>query len=95
MIKIETGIKIPKRSAQRVDLNRVKPVNCSPSHLSALMETVPISHKDLSECSGVHTATVFRWLNGSARVPASVIRMLELMLFSPNPFQYIEDDRTV
>ena len=91
MITIETGVQIPKRYARRADMKHVKPVDCSAQHLIDLMKTLPMSLRDLSECSSVHEATVYRWLSGVARVPASVIRMLELMLVVDTPYSYEEN----
>jgi hypothetical protein len=59
-------------------------INTSPEHLINLMGQLNLTTDLLAEETGVHRTTAFRWVAGTAQIPISVIRMLELMIKDEN-----------
>jgi len=59
-------------------------IDTSPEHLANLMAQLNLTADTLAEETGVHRTTSAKWVTGKARIPISVIRMLELMIKDEN-----------
>lgn len=55
-------------------------INTSPEHLKGLLSQLSMSAEELANMAGVHRTTAFAWLSDRARIPVSVVRMLELTI---------------
>ena len=55
-------------------------INTTPEHLKDILGKLSMSAEDLAEMAGVHRTTAFAWISDRARIPVSVIRMLELTI---------------
>lgn len=55
-------------------------LDISAEHLNRQLEQLDITNRDLATLAGVSESTIYRWLQGKAPVPASVVRMNALML---------------
>ena len=55
-------------------------IDTSPEYLKSLLSQLSISAEELAIMAGVHRTTAFAWISDRARIPVSVIRMLELTI---------------
>jgi pyocin large subunit-like protein len=58
---------------------KITPINTSPQHLDAILRYLDITNSETAELCQTNVRTVYRWLSGRSPVPASVMRMAELI----------------
>lgn len=55
-------------------------IDLTPKRFNQLLVELDLTNIDAAHFAGVNPSTVHRWLTGASPIPASVIRMLALML---------------
>lgn len=56
-------------------------IDLTPERLSRQLTDLDVTNREAAYLAGVSDATIYRWLKGETSIPASVVRMLDLMLY--------------